>query len=118
MVHSKFGWLLSGPVCANVNRDDCLVSNTIIEGTDVDKVALCEPVDLVQALHRYWDVVGIGINEASLGEIVDSFTMSITFDWNQMRYCIRLPWKQISDRCILSVLYQLQNRLKKDKLLL
>ena len=57
----------------------------IIEGTDVDKATLCEPVDLVQALHRLWDVEAIGINEASPEEIVDSFSMSITFDWNQVR---------------------------------
>ena len=123
-VSSKFGWLLPRPVCTNINRDNYVVSNMIIEGTDVGKAALYEPVDLVQALHRFWDVEVIGINEASPGENVDSFPMSITFDWNQVRYCIRLPWKsdirpQI-DAFHLCVgrLYQLQNRLKKDKSLL
>ena len=75
----------------------------------------------MQALHRFWDVEAIGINEASLGEIVGSFSMSITFDWNLVRYCIRLPWK--SDirpqthafRLCVGRLYQLQNRLKKDE---
>ena len=106
-------------MCANINRDNYVLSNMIIEGTDVDKAALCEPVDLVQALHRFWDVEAAGINEAFPGEIVDSFPMSITFDWNQVRYCIRLPWKSDirpqRDAFHLCVgrLYQLQNRLKR-----
>ena len=111
-------------MCVSINRDNYVVSNMIIEGTDVDKAALCEPVDLMKALHRFWDVEAIGINETSPGEIVDSFPMSITFDWNQVRHCIRLPWKSdirpqtdAFHLCV-SRLYQLQNRLKKDESLL
>ena len=78
-------------MCASINRDNYIVSYMIIEGTDVGKVVLCEPVNLVQALHHFWDVKAIDINEASPGETVDFFLMNITFDWNQVRYCIRLP---------------------------
>ena len=121
-VSSKFGWLLSGPVCASIYRDDYIVSYMIIEGTDVGKAVLCEPVNLVQALHHFWDVKTT--DEASPGETVDFFPMNITCDWNQVRYCIRLPWK-IDNRpwtdafhlCV-GRLYQLQNRLKKDESLL
>ena len=108
-------------MCTNINRDDYVVCNMIIEVTDVDKAEL---VDLVQSLHRFWDVEAIGSNEASPGEIVDSFPMSITFDWNQVSYCIRLPWKSDvrpqTDAFHLCVgrLYQLRNRLKKDESLL
>ena len=92
-VSSKFGWILSGPVHANTNVDEYVVSNTIVEGSDVEVVSIRDPGDLVNALHRFWDVEAIGINEASPGEPVDSFPTSITFDWNQQRYCVCLLWK-------------------------
>ena len=43
----------------------------IFEGVDVNEATVCNEADLVEALHHFWDVEAIGINEASLGETVE-----------------------------------------------
>ena len=108
----------------NQSKGDFVISNIIIEGIEPEEVQGSSDTDVVEALQRFWDTENIGINEASPGESLDNFPPSITFDWNQERYCICLPWKStlrpstdVYHMCR-SRLYQLQNRLKKDDALL
>ena len=68
-VSSKFGWLLSGP---NQTRSNYVVSNMIIEGVDYNQIAVHEEVDLIKALHQFWDTEAIGINAASPGDFFPS----------------------------------------------
>ena len=123
-VSSKFGWLLSGPMKVNQSKGDFVMSNMIIEGIELEEVQASSDTDVVEALQRFWDTENIGINEAPPGETLDNFPPSITFDWNQERYRICLPWKSTlrpstdAYHMCRSRLYQLRNRLKRDDALL
>ena len=71
-VSNKFGWLLSGPVNANQTRSNYVVLNMIIEGVDDNQIAVHKEVDLIKALHQFWDTEAIGINAASPGDFFPS----------------------------------------------
>ena len=60
---SKFGWLLSGPVKHQGNRDGCNVSNLVVENTKTVET-ICDDMELEDRLHQFWDIEAIGITKA------------------------------------------------------
>ena len=116
-VHSKFGWLLSGPAHCDPNH---VISNlalqvpcsTFTEGTKDE---------LLDHLQCFWDTESLGITDQLSGD--NEFQNIIRFDEEEGRYVVALPWTSLevsSTNFIecLSRLNLLRARLLKDKFLL
>ena len=121
-IDSKFGWLLSGPL---KRKENSVITNLAIH--EVASTALCSNNNELQAnLHRFWEVESIGILERSESEEDHQFFEHISFNKEQGRYVVTLPWKQIRPPCdqfdnlnsCVNRLYYLRMRMKNDECLL
>lgn len=111
-IHTKIGWVLSGPV------DKQMTSVNLVLGAPTHTLKVeahtCEE-SLDDQLRRFWDLESLGIvpNESS---VYEKFTQEISFDGQ--RYEVSLPWKEthsplpdnhdLSHRRLLSLLKRLQ----------
>lgn len=82
-IHSKLGWVLSGPT----RFDDSSSCHTNLTTTHV----LLVDTQLDQRLQSFWDLETLGIDDTER-TVYDEFSESITF--TERRYQVSLPWKQ------------------------
>ena len=85
-IHTKVGWVLSGPTAPAESMTTLAITSTHVCKTD------CLPIkgNLDDQLKRFWDLESLGImkNEDS---VYQKFTQKISFDGQ--RYQVSLPWK-------------------------
>ena len=121
-IDSKFGWLLSGPL---KRKENSVITNLAMQ--EIASTPLCTDNNELQAnLHRFWEVESIGILERSEFEEDHQIFEHISFNREQGRYVVTLPWKQIRPPCdpfdnlnsCITRLYYLRTRMKKDECLL
>ncbi len=117
-IHTKVGWVLSGPVDQQITCVN-LVLGAPTHALKVEACAVERSLD--DQLKRFWDLESLGIvpNESS---VYEKFTQEISFDGQ--RYQVSLPWKEthsplpdnleLSHRRLLSFL----KRLRQDPKLL
>ena len=93
-IHSKFGWLVSGPlkgINAHVNN---VIVELIIEGSPVPNISIDENLELVNSLKQFWETESIGITkETIVPQIERMFPPDAKFDWMAGWYKVGLPWK-------------------------
>ena len=118
-VHTRLGWVLSGPVEDPTHDSDPSVN--LVSSTHVLRCA-SEPThpendDLIGELKRFWDLESLGIS-SSEQSVYSQFINTITF--RRGRYEVHLPWKDthplLPDNYETSLkrLKNLLNRLKED----
>ena len=85
-VHSKFGWLLSGPIHCDPNY---VINNLALQ---VPCSVLTEGTkdELLDHLQCFWDTESLGITEQESGD--NEFQNIIRFDEVDCRYVVGLPW--------------------------
>ena len=123
-IHSRFGWLVSGPlkgVSASVNN---VIAELIIEGSPLPSISIDENLDLVHSLKQFWETESIGITEETIvPQIEHMFPPDAKFDWMAGQYKVGLPWKSCKpvftnyDLCV-TRLQQLKARLRHNNTLL
>ena len=118
-VHTKLGWVLSGPA---VSTSAMLCSTTCVTSTHTLSVVsqATESSLLVEQLKAFWELETLGIQEEERS-LYDEFVTNITFQ--DGRYKVMLPWKEYHNilpdnyRLSLRRLKGLLRRLKQDGLL-
>ena len=86
-IHTKVGWVLSGPT----NHREVAV-NLTVTSTHALKIDTCPlELSLEDCLKQFWELESLGItrNEVS---VYEKFVQQIRFDGK--RYEVRLPWKE------------------------
>ena len=122
-VHSKLGWLLSGPI--NEESDHCYVTHSNLIPERQHSLFSTSPDDvLTNVLKDFWETESISIRDSSVEEDgnIDSFEIDVKR--NGDRYEVKLPW--IEDRrpscngyqLCESRLRSLHHKLSKEPLLL
>ena len=91
-MNSKFGWLLSGPVIQAEQLKE------IIE-THCYRIEIKPAQDdetLNEILPRFWELDSLGIADSSKveDEVLRHFNKSMSFNKQEGRYTVQLPWKQ------------------------
>ena len=91
-IHTKLGWVLSGPMPEGNNRQ----CSTHLVTTQVFRVDAKqqETISLDEQLRSFWELEALGIQGVEK-TLYDDFTSSITF--SQGRYKVTLPWKEFHD---------------------
>ena len=118
-IHTRLGWVLSGPVEDSARDSDLSVN--LVSGTNVLRCA-SEPTqpennDLIGELKRFWDLESLGIS-SSEQSVYSQFINTISF--RHGRYEVRQPWKDthpiLPDNYETSLkrLKNLLNRLKEE----
>ena len=116
-VHSKLGWLLSGPLQQNPPH---VISNLALQGPYSTPTQGSQD-ELIGNLQRFWDTESLGITEQSSAD--NEFEAIIRYDGLESRYVVSLPWTSLEissnnyKEC-LTRLNLLKARLLKDKVLL
>ena len=87
-IHTKLGWVLSGPV-SGVSQDDTSVNLVTTHALLVDTYQPQESLD--HRLKQFWDLESMGIQPDECS-IYDSFEKGILY--NGKRYQVSLPWKE------------------------
>ena len=90
-IHTKLGWVLSGPNLAT-SPSRCLTNLVTTHVLRVDTQQ--ETVGLEEQLQSFWDLESLGI-QAVEKTLYDDFASNITF--SQGRYQVALPWKEFHD---------------------
>lgn len=86
-IHSKVGWILSGPVDQHeVSMNLCTSS---IHNLKIDTYQAETSLD--RQLSRFWDLDSLGIDKDE-PPVYNKFVQQIKFDGR--RYEVRLPWKE------------------------
>jgi len=115
-VHSKLGWLLSGPTYG----DAPVISNLALQGLKLSPTQKGRD-ELLDSLQRFWETESLGVTEPISEEL--EFDTIIRFDSTEGRYVVSLPWVSLSlsssnyNECLNRV-NLLRSRLVKDKFLL
>ena len=91
-MNSKFGWLLSGPVIQAEQPKE------IIE-THCYRIEIKPAQDdgtLNEILPRFWELDSLGIADSPQveDEVLRHFNESVSFNEQEGRYTVQLPWKQ------------------------
>ena len=116
-IHTVLGWVLSGPV-PNISGHEASLNLISAHALKVEAFTLqCNDCSLDQRIREFWDLETLGIrkNESS---VYDKFMQTINFQ--DGRYCVRLPWKDshptLPDNVDLSQrrLYGLLRRLRQE----
>ena len=116
-VHSKFGWLLSGPTHCDPNH---VISNLALQ-VPCSTFTKGTKDEFLDHLQCFWDTESLGITDQSSGD--NEFQNIIRFDEVEGRYIVALPWTSLEvsstnyTEC-LACLNLLRARLLKDKFLL
>ena len=116
-MHTKLGWVLSGPVCCQVPSASTNINLTSTHVLKCQVSDLPDPDLMESKLEKFWRLESLGIvsNESS---VYDDFQQRISYDG--MKYEGNLPWKEphpiLPDNYILSKnrLVSLLSRLKRN----
>ena len=91
-MNSKFGWLLSGPV---------LQAERPTEITEIHcyriEVTPAQDKETLNEIHpRFWELHSLGITDSPKveDEVLRHFNESVSFNEQEGRYTVQLPWKQ------------------------
>ena len=85
-VNSLFGWLMLGPISITADGECYTISNVIVQGSDAGNTGESCEVELVNALHRFWDTESIGIREETAAEGFNNvFPPDVVSNWEQGR---------------------------------
>jgi hypothetical protein len=114
-VHTKLGWVLSGPTSAraSVHRSVNLTTTHVLRV----EAQPTEPKTLDEQLRSFWELESLGVQPEEK-TLYDEFTNHVVF--RDGRYQVSLPWKEfhepLPDNCSLSVkrLRGLLCRLRQD----
>ena len=87
-IHTKVGWILSGPA----NHLEVLV-NLVVVSTHILKIDVCPSMEpaLDNCLKRFWDLETLSIVKEETS-VYEKFVQKIKF--NGRRYEVYLPWKE------------------------
>ena len=113
-IHTKLGWVLSGPACSNPHNQ-CTVNLSVTHVLHIG--AHEESNDLVEQLRAFWELESLGIQEEE-STLYNQFEGTIKFE--NGRYKVPLPWKEYHDTLpdnyqpSLSRLHGLLRRLRQD----
>ena len=114
-IHTKLGWVLSGPTLTN-SRIQCsmnLVTTHVLRADTQPQ----EAANLDEQLRSFWELESLGIQETEK-TMYDEFASKIAF--SDGRYKVALPWKEFHDalpdnyQLSLKRLHGLLRRLKQD----
>ena len=86
-LHSKVGWILSGPVDLPMTSVNLTVTST--HALKIDACSMDQTLDC--QLGRFWDLESMGIAREETS-VYDKFVQQISFDGQ--RYEVGLPWKE------------------------
>ena len=92
-MNSKSGWLLSGPVIQGEWLTEIIVTHCyrieVIPAQDDDET-------LNEILPRFWELHSLGIADSFKveDEVLRHFNESVSFNEQEGRYTVQLPWKQ------------------------
>lgn len=88
-IHTKLGWVLSGPTCSK-EPGRCSVNLVTTHVLRVD-AQHNDSKSLDEALRSFWDLESLGIHEPEK-TMYDEFANTIAFQ--DGRYMVSLPWKE------------------------
>ena len=91
-VHTKVGWVLSGPTPSN-GSDSCSVNLTTTHVLRAESIQ-SEQFSLDEQLRAFWDLETLGIKEKE-PTLYDNFMKHVVF--RSGRYRVSLPWKEFHD---------------------
>ena len=118
-VHTKLGWVLSGPAFAR-DSAQCSMNLTTTHVLHVDSQR-AESAGLEEQLRSFWELESLGIHQEEK-TLYDDFTSNVAFQ--DGRYKVSLPWKEFHDplpdnyQLSLKRLRGLLCRLKQDPIIL
>jgi hypothetical protein len=127
-VSSKFGWIVAGPTMREEKNDESSMVHLIMQRNELasqSSYVQNKDGELIETLRTFWDTESIGITNHDIGNPEESkFLREVSFDKQEGRYQVRLPWKTEAlpqsngySTCVRR-LRQLHSHLKKDKHLL
>ena len=91
-VHTKLGWVLSGPsLCNKSGRCAMNLSVTHVLHSETHSV---EPCALDEQLRAFWELEALGIQDEEK-TLYDDFTGAVKFE--NGRYKVPLPWREFRD---------------------
>ncbi|XP_064388661.1 uncharacterized protein LOC135336735 [Halichondria panicea] len=91
-IHTKLGWVLSGPTPAK-DQAQCSMNLTTTHVLRAETQEL-ESTALDEQLRSFWELKSLGINKEEK-TLYDEFASDITF--HEGRYKVSLPWKEFHD---------------------
>ena len=91
-IHTKLGWVLSGPTLAE--GGSCCFATLVTKHVLRADVQQQESASLEEQLRSFWELESLGIQEVEK-TLYDDFAGCIAF--NQGRYQVALPWKEFRD---------------------
>ena len=86
-IHTKFGWVLSGPADQKVTSVNLSLSTT--HALRIDSYPMDQSLD--DHLKRFWELESLGIMKDE-SSVYEKFVQQISF--NGQRYQVSLPWKE------------------------
>ena len=91
-VHTKLGWVMSGPIHAK-SHSVCAATlmTTHVLRTDTKQLVTVSPEE---QLRSFWELESLGIQQEEK-TLYDDFTSNIAF--SQGRYQVTLPWKEFHE---------------------
>ena len=91
-IHTKLGWVLSGPT----NSMDLPESSVNLVTTHVLRVDSqeCENRGLEEGLRSFWELESLGISSPEK-TLYEDFSKSVTF--RDGRYEVSLPWREVHE---------------------
>ena len=95
-IHTKIGWVLSGPtsgLATSVNLSACTTTHTLMTTGTVCTTGLEQ--DLDEQLKKFWDLETLGIVDGE-SMVHEKFVQQISF--SGQRYSVALPWKDGCDQ--------------------
>ena len=117
-VHTKLGWVLSGPVSAPSSARCAMnLTTTHVLRTDAQ---MSETIGVDAQLRSFWELESLGIHEEKT--LYDDFASNVSFE--DGRYKVSLPWKEFHEplpnnyHLSLKRLQGLLHRLKQDPAIL
>ena len=118
-IHTKLGWVLSGPVSAQ-DSEQCSMNLTTTYVLRAD-TQMPETISLEAQLRSFWELESLGIYKEER-TLYDDFASNVTFQ--DGRYKVSLPWKEFHEplpnnyHLSLKRLRGLQHRLNQDPVIL
>ena len=93
-IHTKLGWVLSGPTNAPINEhtSSCTVTTHLLQADSQPTCA--ETAQLSEQLRSFWELESLGIMEEEK-TLYDEFAATIRFQ--DGHYKVPLPWKEFHE---------------------
>ena len=91
-MNSKFGWLLSGPVIQAERPTEIIETHCY----RIDVIPAQDDETLNEILSRFWELHSLEIPDSLKveDEVLRYFNESVSFNEQEGRYTVQLPWKQ------------------------